>query len=366
MIYNIIFISLLVLSLTELYMYNNNFVIKPQINIGILISIFLVFFAGGRVNTGLDYVGYEDYFIKVQNGSLGLINPIVEPMYVILSMISPSYRVLLFIMAIGCVVVKYIALRKLGVKLIAFAMFFYFSSFFLYYDMGIMRQGLAMGICLLSIPCAEKKDKKFFIYIIIASLVHISALLFMVIYFFSDKEFSRTIYYAMMGLAIIFAVMAGSSVVQNGLIERLIEAVAGGYINHKYNRYFSYETANYLNTVLKRVLIGIVFVEWFKSKSNRYDDKKELVWTYINGYILSIVIFSGMSLIGFASMAGRIVAGLYMLYFLLYERILRSNRHKLLKLGLLILFVALSFNTLNDIVTSSSGDLYRDYTFFLN
>ena len=93
MIYNIIFISLLVLSLTELYMYNNNFVIKPQINIGILISIFLVFFAGGRVNTGLDYVGYEDYFIKVQNGSIGLINPIVEPMYVILSMISPSNRV---------------------------------------------------------------------------------------------------------------------------------------------------------------------------------------------------------------------------------------------------------------------------------
>lgn len=367
MIYNIIFVFLLGISLIELYMYNNNIVVRPQINIGILISIFLVVFAGGRLNTGLDYSGYERYFYMAKDGTLKIVNSIVEPMYVIINRVSLSYRVLLFLMAIGCVVIKYMAFRKLDVKLTAFVMFFYYASFYLYYDMGIMRQGLAMSICLLAIPYAERKDKRFFILVAIAMTFHIEAVFFVVVFFIADKEYSRTTYYILMGVALAFTILANSNVVRSGIFEWVIKKFGGNYLNYKYDRYISYETQNYLFTILKRIILGVVFVEWFKRTRNTADNRKQMVLTYLNGYVISIVLFSVMSLLGFASLAGRITVVLYMLYILIYEIILRSMKHhKLLKVVLLMLFVALSFNTLNDIITSSSGDLYRNYQFFLH
>ncbi len=90
-----------------------------------------------------------------------------------------------------------------------------------------------------------------------------------------------------------------------------------------------------------------------------------LLWTMINGYILSIPVFSALTMLGLGEMAGRIATPLYMLYCIIYERVLRTRHYKLIRIGLYVLFIALSYSTLRGTIYNSSGYTYRNYQFFL-
>ncbi len=365
MIYTAIFLTLLFLALFEFYAYERNIVFRPRVPVSILICIVLIILAGGRLNTGFDYDGYEQYFVMIKDGSLQIINSIVEPLYVILNIIMPSYRALLFFMSTACVLTKYIAFKKLDVRLLVFVFLIYFATFFLTYDMGVIRQGLSMGIGLLSIPLIEKKDKRFFIVIVLATLIHISAITFVPLYFLRDKEFSRVTYYSFMGVAALIAFLASSDVLQSSFFLNAIEAVGGKYIAYKVKIYLSATTGNYLMTVAKRIIIGGIFIEWFKKKQRLERKKEGLVWTLINGYVLSIPLFSILLMVGLVQMAGRIATPLYMLYCIIYEKVLRTKHYRWVRIVLLLLFVVLSYSTLRETVYTSSGDSYRNYQFFL-
>ena len=370
MLYYIIFVLLLVLSAVELYMYNHRITLKGGINTRLLICAFLIVLAGGRLNSGYDYGSYEQYFLLIKEGSLKISNNIVEPLYVIVNMIAPSYRVLLIIMAIAGIGIKYIAFKRLRVELFSFILFVYFSTFFLVYDMGIMRQGLSMGICLLAIPYAQRGDKRFFLIVITAMLFHISATLFLLVYFVANKEFSRNTYYCVLGASIVLAVVSCSAFFRGSIVRLIISLAGDGYISHKIIRYYSTNSTDYVLTIAKRVLIAVIFIEWFKTDKTKRtlqleQKDRELVWTLVNGYTLSIPLFSLMALLGFGLQAGRLTSSLYILYSLVYERIVSSRRHRLIRFGLFAVFVVLCFASFRETLKNSAGEAYNSYQFFL-
>ena len=369
MIYITIFITILLLALIEIYFFDNNIVVRPYVNVCFILCIFLICFAGGRVNTGLDYGSYERYFNLIHNGYVNVFNINLEPLYVVANIIAPSYRLLLFMLAIASVYIRYKALKNLKVQLLLFVILVYFATFFLFYDMGVMRQGLSMSLCLLSLPYAHYKEKRFFFIVIIASLFHFSSLTFLIVYFLANKEFSRRFYYILLLLALLFVYLGSTNIIQSNLILKYLDLLGGYYLLHKYHSYFSldYNDSYFLPIIMKRVIIGIFFIELFKREGRycNFCENNKLLWTCINSYIVSILFFSICILFGVGINGGRATASLYMLYCLVYEKILSTSRKGLKQVVLFIIFALLSYYSLIEIIYKSSGDTYLNYIFFI-
>ena len=154
--------------------------------------VFLVLFAGLRWNVGLDFGTYQAGYETVKAGNL---NISAEPSLVFLLYFAPSLTIVFLVYAFFSVnyTVKY--LQKNSVYFFV-SLLLFFANIYLRYDMGIMRQGLALAITLYSIKYAEKREfAKFVLCVFLAAIFHSSALMFLVIYFVVDKRFSLGTYF---------------------------------------------------------------------------------------------------------------------------------------------------------------------------
>ena len=207
MIYYMVYLFLMVLAWIEVLdlskkisrcktrkIYIGNYLIGTmETNILIFsIGVFLVLFAGLRWNVGLDFGTYQAGYETVKAGNL---NISAEPSLVFLLYFAPSLTIVFLVYAFFSVnyTVKY--LQKNSVYFFV-SLLLFFANIYLRYDMGIMRQGLALAITLYSIKYAEKREfAKFVLCVFLAAIFHSSALMFLVIYFVVDKRFSLGTYF---------------------------------------------------------------------------------------------------------------------------------------------------------------------------
>lgn len=69
---------------------------------------------------------------------------------------------------------------------------FLFISLFYYYSMFVLRQNLAVAVCLFAIPyIIERKVYKFIFLVVIAYFIHKSAIIFLVLYFLYPMKLDR-------------------------------------------------------------------------------------------------------------------------------------------------------------------------------
>ncbi len=359
MVYIIIAGFLCVLSVFELK-YNG----KGTAKTGIIIVTVLIIFAGLRKNVGLDYDNYELLYSWLKDKSLVTGN--IDYGWFFLNRILPSFRVVLIATAFLTVMIKWSAFQNLlNGQYIATAFFFYFTTLFMYYDMGIIRQGVSIGLCYYSIKYIKRRSVYFFICIGIAFLFHTSALVFMPLYFMGNKEYSRRFYYGILGL--LFTASALVESLRNIIIP-LIGRFGGGLINYRLNFYDSYDVDFNMDSLffsfLRRAMFLIFFIEIYKRKSRirvgrgiAYDtrDSRKYTWIYINGYFLSSAVMIIFSLLGFESLAGRLCASLYSLYIFIYIDIISENKLKGINRLYYIVFVLLAFITMTNTVFKSEG-----------
>lgn len=139
---------------------------------------FLLLFIGFRM-AGPDYYSYSAIFLSTED--------YVETVeyFFILTMnwahkIKLPYNYYLFIIAVLSISIRYCVIQKYSPYI---CLSFYLSIVFIG-DMGQIRAALAGATCWLAVPyCEERKITKFAIVILIASLMHTSALIFAVVYF---------------------------------------------------------------------------------------------------------------------------------------------------------------------------------------
>lgn len=367
MIYEIIYWGLVSLCLLEFFSYYSNIDIKNKHIIDGLVVLLLIIFAGGRA-CGLDYQSYERYYNESQIGTLGLLNNISEPGFILLCKIVPSYRVLLFTVAIISVICTYLSFRKEKCTGTIFMMFLFFSTYFLFYNMGVMRQGIAISISLYSLRYINNKDKRFILLFLFALSFHSSSICFLPLYFVKNKKFSRKIYYTVLAIALIVSL---SEFFFGNIINSLIEKYGWEFLKHKYLVNSGFNAKDSIMSLLRRTIFSLFFIEAFKRNSIHLGniciqkrEEKENTWLYINGYVLSTLIFTMFGAVGLGGFGGRGTATLYCMFWFLYDQIVYDKRNKNLGLVYLIIFIVLTYSTFHSTLYQSIGNTYIPYKFY--
>lgn len=149
-----------------------------------------ILLASARFGVGTDYNTYVSLFNQFSALSLGEYiqeSSTAEPGFYLLIQISnfitgDSY-LMFSLAAIITSVFFYLGLRRYDVKHPALVYFLYLTILFPM-TLNVMRQGIAISICFYAFSfIMERNFKKYLIWILIASLFHISALLLLPVYF---------------------------------------------------------------------------------------------------------------------------------------------------------------------------------------
>ena len=327
----------------------------------IIFSIVLIIFAALRNNVGLDFASYRDNYELIHSSNVSILSLIfgfnnMEPLFQFVNYFSPSFR--FFIIAcVGLGVLSKIVFLYKNFNAKLFCLFLYFCSVYLYYDFGIIRQGIAISIIWYSFKYIRKRRFfKFLIGTLFASLFHITALICLPIYFWGNKEYSRKFYVLLLILSFIMM----------SLLEPVITLLGKlnlGFVSYKLFAYTTYlsSSENILVSVLKRLAVFVICIEslkHFRKNGKGYISNSQ--WLYVNAYYLSIV-----ETIAFASifvLATRGTAPLYYLYIPIFS-IIVSNKNipKKIRLALFVMMIALSINSLVGILFESSGNTYIPY-----
>ncbi len=241
--------------------------------------VFMVLFVGFRDGTivGTDSPAYFRYYIeKLPPVELGY-----KYINYLFSDIGLSYTLfLLFINLISLFNVgRFI---KLNSFYLIFPLFIYFSDFYFYYNFSGIRQALALSFVALSVYYIFK-DKKLIslLLILIASLFHVTALIFILAFFVPKVRMELSKYIKFL-LIVIIGVLVGSYIIENV-----------PYLNYRFVYYSSMQeqsdniVGNYLIGILKRSIVLfavlLVFKDFFKENKNFY-----LYNLYVVGFIIYV------------------------------------------------------------------------------
>lgn len=257
----------------------------------IISFVFLVMVGGFRYQVGADWESYERLFFSLVNWSDVIVAReeilFTTFMYSIKNLFN-NYSVFVFILFVVSFSLKYNIIKCYSPD-IFLSLMVYLYTLFLIYDINGLRQGLSIGIVLQGIPfILNRKLCNFLILIIIASLCHISALLFLPLYYLAKMQISNKI------LLLSFIPVMGVSF-QVGNILQFSSAFQNFLAIEKFVHYSVYTTDVYKNSsdfilniaLFQRLFIFALFMFYYKQIKIK-DDLKLLLR---NGYFISIIIF---------------------------------------------------------------------------
>lgn len=146
--------------------------------ISLFVFVVIVFFYGMRWETGTDWLPYKEYF---DNISFDYFEPGYKALTVVFRKFTDKYSLFLIFHAIVVFGSIYIYISK-NFKFKSLALISVFVFMFPY--MGASRQFLALGFAFIALGAFKQRNlKRAFIFIIIASLFHQTAILFLCMFF---------------------------------------------------------------------------------------------------------------------------------------------------------------------------------------
>jgi len=258
--------------------------------------------AGLRYFTGSDYENYKYIYDNLEQ------HPHLEKGYYALNNVFSEYldfQYLLLFISFFAIVFKLYGFKKYT-GLFFVPCFIYFCTFFLSWEMGALRMGLAISIVLLGIEhLINRRMIGYFFYVLIGASIHQSVLIYAPLYFILHKNISDK--------SCVFIILASVGLAFSGLtmflVEQVINLVSGdGHIAYKIKNYLttSGDVGFRLTSVLKKVVL-LSFFLIIRKKVHRND--YYLFNVFFNLYLLSSL--SYLALISVSpEMAGRL-AGLF-------------------------------------------------------
>lgn len=331
-------------------------------------TIVLFILAAFRVNVGNDYKSYQNIFEGLHDTSISLQDRIymgeIEPGYIIFNLLAPNYRCLIILITFCQIWLSCKFFYKQNCNRLL-CLFMFYASTFLFYDMGIMRQGLAIAISYSGLRYIKERNlKKYLLIIILALMFHVTAIFMLPLYWIGKREFSRKTYYGIVLLSVVLTTFMYQIVVWIG-------QMGIPYISYKIQYYASnYFTQNrYYLSIVKRIVIGIFFIEIFKHTANRilgdfngyFKMKKYLlncpqddVWLYINGYMLSLIVFIFFSLVPFLGTRGS--AGLCSLQIPIFAKMADGKKNRWFNIIVFFIITVLFFYTMQNTLASPTGN----------
>lgn len=256
-----------------------------------IIAIMFVIFAATRNEIGTDYNIYKKAFeLSKESISLALIE--TEAYFVVPAHYVNSLHYILFLYAIPSVLIICNEIKKEKYKFSVLLLFYSFT--YLFYDMGIMRQGLALSLCVFSLKYVERKQMRSFIAIVLFStlFIHRTSIFFLPIYWISAVNFTRKKFYILLGLSILI----GTTFNVRWVAELL--SFLPGYFQKSIS---TINSITYLdNTTFglseyRKIILSIFFFEILHNKRIIIREKIFLNM-YIVGVFLSLILISHLTM----------------------------------------------------------------------
>ncbi len=257
--------------------------------------VLLIIFAGTREYIGYDYVSYQEIFRVVHTyvgkgytvwdfftlkHYIAFLN--IEPLYLMLNVVCDSYADLLLIMAsLGVGIKSYVIYKKTNYKF--FCLFLYYCEMYLSYEMGIMRQGVAMGFMMLALfSLREQKNRNYFIYTILATGFHFSSLLMLPMYFIYKINY-KSLFAALVPSVVFFIVDFKQYLVSFSKIF-LTDRIATKFLYHIKDIDLQYG-------LLARMFLILVFLVFAYRHWNFQREQYVFINCFIYGVILALMFY---------------------------------------------------------------------------
>lgn len=348
-IYIITFLILMIFSLSEIC-----FHIKKEVRyIELIISFaILLLLLGLREETGTDWLVYKENYENILSG--GIPNQGFEFGYNLIvklfSQLGASYSEFLFFYTFIYMLLFYNFLRNY--KNCSTIVLLLYSAYLLG-QMGAARQILAIAICVNAFYLLVKNQKyRFIILVLIASTIHYSAIVFLLMIFLDRKINLRSKYF----ILFIVAYLLFFILINIGFEDFLKHIPADSRLYEQFSAYSTkgdnlpiYKKDIFTATLIyaKRFLLLLMFII-LSDKENRNDNLA------FNSYLASFIIF-----LLFYNILPAVAVRLS-LYFSIFDIILISQLVKSKKFILfnLSLIIAFSIERLN-------RSFYEDYEMFI-
>lgn len=342
MIYYLIAIIIISFSLIEIIQRKKNIFI---LWIFFCIYVLLILISGTRNNVGIDYKSYENIFYNIKNGFVNLSNIGFEYGYYFINKIVPSFWLLLLIIAIFSCSLK-LKFIKDNSEVIFISIFLYFTGYFLRFDMGILRQSIALAILMYSIKFIEKKNLSVFITVIlISTLFHSTAIIFLIVYPLANKNYSLKKIYIILAISMILSFTSIGNLVYE-LIGIFNDSIIGEkLVVYSQDIKFSYHLIDI--NMLKRGIFLIIFANVIK---NKYSNNKKYN-IYLNIYLIGVCIYYIFKSVAIISDRGSTYFNF--IEILLFPIILKAYKNFIIKFLIIALIIVYGFFNLSTTINSS-------------
>lgn len=320
-----------------------------------------------RSETGYDYSSYYQIFNQVKFGGASFFELYkqlaYEPGYFALMYLCRglSFEVFVFIVSAICVFPKVYFIYYLDTNKYLM-LFCYYCSVFLSFDMGIIRQGIAFSIILLSVRYIKERNVvKFIIIVFFASLFHTTSIIFLAAYFFGKREIKDINFLIGIIASYTFSIAVNQGVVNDvmSIIAEQIPFIGDKIVDliHFYNVAPQYagqglSSTGVINTTLiKRSVVMLIFMYMrrYGQYKNNSDRNISVFSISLNCYFLSLL-FTGL----FSSngiIASRGTYALYMFQIPCFGLAVGTDKSEYnYHILMVILCIALFYSTFNGLV----------------
>lgn len=270
---------------------------------------------GFRYAVGADFFSYVKIYDHLKNNE----SVHIEIAYKIINIICikleiPYWGVNLFL-AILTNLFLIFAIKEFEINPVS-AVFFYISFFFFYHSMNQVRQGVAMTIGLYAISKLCKGENiKFFFFVIFASLFHMSALIYLILYFLKEYKID---------LKLCCIYLFGSLIVLGGYnVFTFVISFSkyGLYFNSYYDKQFT--ITSIANLCVRLMLLTVVMHYSSKVKNGI---KKNVLYhmTFLCTFFQVITVYS--------SIFGRVTSLFFIGYIILFPLVIASSKKQVKRL----------------------------------
>ena len=195
----------------------------------------------------------------------------------LLSLIYDNYIILLIFTSFVIVGSYIVSIYKFS-RIVWLSIFIYLCTMF-DQSLYVLRQHLAMAICLFAVPFVQRKELyKFLVVVLIATLIHTTALLFVIVYPFANMKYTKNFIIKLILISIVISLFSTS------IFDIL-------FSNTWYNSYGEKEGSNYTSFFIALC----TFIFYIYSIKGNIKNVKGIEKTFFAMCILGVVIsFTGV------------------------------------------------------------------------
>ncbi len=347
MIFNLYYLALYFMLLLTV-IFTDVFKSKNAISVFVII---LILFSGFRYDAGIDYFNYENMVY----GSYPL--DYIEPLSRVSLLISRAYNeAFIFFLLTSLIYIVTTLIAAFRFKSYSMLFVFLFTTFTTSYltSFGFVRQYVAMGIAFLGFSYLyENKKKMFLMFIALATMFHLSAIIFVVFIFF-NKIFKRK--YNLLVFIIFIVLSFFSTKIFTLLVSKL------GLFSHYFERDFNEVSG-------KKIFYSFVLIFFFTSLIQQFFVKKNRNKIMIYTQNMSFVgLFIYGTFFQFGEHIARVSYYFTAFYFVWFYHLYKELKGRNIKIiFLLFLFLVCTFyyfSTLYFAQSSYRGDYLNNYELF--